>query len=356
MSFFRLIRKKKFADYIQEGLIAMTLLILALLLGIVGFVLIEDYTFIEAFYMSVITFSTVGYTEVRPLSDAGRIFSSVLILINIGIFAYVLSVLTSYVIEGKFQEMWQDYNIEQKINTLSDHIIICGYGKYGAEVADHFIRQKIPFVMIEIDEAVTKDMRLLKDFLFVEGDATNDDLLEEVGIRRARALISTLPDDAENVYVVLSARQLNPNLKIISRANSEKSERKLLKAGADRAITPEKIGGFYMATLVGKPDLVEFFQMVSNEQTSHISFEEIDTSDMEAWKSRKTIRELMIRQKTGASIVGVKKKGGEYIINPSPDTILLPGMHLIVLGSKDQMDSFKGYWSDFTGNDISLEG
>ena len=165
--------------------------------------------------MSVITFSTVGYTEVRPLSDGGRIFSSVLILINIGIFAYVLSVLTSYVIEGKFQEMWQDYNIEQKINVLTDHIIICGYGKYGAEVAEHFIRQKIPFVVIEIDESVTKDMRFLKDFLFVEGDATNDDLLEEVGIQRARALISTLPDDAENVYVVLSARQLNPNLKII---------------------------------------------------------------------------------------------------------------------------------------------
>ncbi|MGB1242311.1 MAG: ion channel, partial [Chitinophagales bacterium] len=161
MSFFSLIRKKKFADYIQEGLIAVTLLILALLLGIIGFVLIEDYTFIEAFYMSVITFSTVGYTEVRPLSNAGRIFSSILILINIGIFAYVLSVITSYVIEGKFQEMWQDYNIEQKINVLTDHIIICGYGKYGAEIAEHFIHQKIPFVVIEIDEVVTKDMRFL---------------------------------------------------------------------------------------------------------------------------------------------------------------------------------------------------
>ncbi|MGB1243594.1 MAG: potassium channel family protein, partial [Chitinophagales bacterium] len=215
MSFFSLIRKKKFADYIREGLIATFLLIVALLLGMLGFMLIEDYTLIEGFYMSVITFSTVGYTEVRPLSDAGRIFSSILILMNIGVFAYVLSVLTAYVIEGNFREMWQDYNIEQKIQMLQDHIVICGYGRYGEEVANHFINQKIPFVVIDIDEAVTKDMRLYKDFLFVEGDATDDTILEEVGIKRARALITTLPDDADNVYVVLSARQLNRKLKII---------------------------------------------------------------------------------------------------------------------------------------------
>ena len=344
MSFFTLIRKKKFADYIREGIIAIALLILALLFGLLGFMWIEGYTFIEAFYMSVITFSTVGYTEVRPLSDTGRIFSSVLILINIVIFAYVLSVLTSYVIEGKFREMWQDYNIEKKVNRLSNHIIICGYGKYGAEVADHFIHQDIPFVVIEVDEKVAKDMRFLKDFLFVEGDATNDDILEEVGIRRAKALISTLPDDAENVYVVLTARQLNPELQIISRANSPKSQRKLLKAGADRAITPEKIGSFYMATLVGKPDLVEFFQMVSNEQASHISFEEIDILNQDKDITSKTIRELKVREKTGASIVGLKQADGEYLINPSPDTVLLPGMHLIILGDKKQMENFRVYW------------
>lgn len=355
MSFFSLIRKKKFADYIREGLIATLLLIAALLLGMVGFMLIEGYTLIEGFYMSVITFSTVGYTEVRPLSDAGRIFSSILILMNIGVFAYVLSVLTAYVIEGNFREMWQDYNIEQKIQMLSDHIIICGYGKYGAEVANHFIHQKIPFVVIEMDEAVTNDLRLYKDFLFVEGDATNDDILEEVGIRKARALITTLPDDAENVYVVLSARQLNRRMKIISRANSPKAEKKLLKAGANRAITPEKIGGFYMATLVGKPDLVEFFQMVSNEQASYISFEEIDISDMDTGQPVQTIKELMIRQRTGANIVAIKKKDGRYLINPSPDTAILPGMHLIVLGSKAQMDSFKNYWEEMTGDNLNAE-
>lgn len=349
MSFFSLLFKKKFADYIREALIAIMLLTIALLCGVVGFMIIEGYTFIEAFYMSVITFSTVGYTEVRPLSDGGRIFSSALILLNIGVFAYVLSILTSYVIEGNFREMWQDYNIEQKIQMLNDHIIICGYGRYGEEVANHFISQKIPFVVIDIDENVTKDMRLLKDFLFIEGDATNDTLLEEVGIKRASALITTLPEDADNVYVVLSARQLNRRLKIISRANSPKAEKKLLKAGANRAITPEKIGGFYMATLVGKPDLVEFFQMVSNEQGNHISFEEIDISDMDKGQPVQTIKELMIRQKTGASIVGIKKKNGEYLINPSPDTAILPGMHLIVLGSKVQMDSFKKYWAEMMG-------
>ncbi len=352
MNFFSLIRKKKFADYIREGLIATFLLIVTLLLGMVGFMLIEGYTLIEGFYMSVITFSTVGYTEVRPLSDAGRIFSSVLILVNIGVFAYVLSVLTSYVIEGNFREMWQDYNIEQKIQLLQDHIIICGYGKYGAEVANHFINQKIPFVVVEMDHEVTNDMRLYKDFLFAEGDATNDDLLEEVGIKRASALITTLPDDADNVYVVLSARQLNPHMKIISRANSPKAERKLLKAGANRAITPEKIGGFYMATLVGKPDLVEFFQMVSNEQASHINFEEINISDMDTGRTMQTIKELKIRQKTGASIVGIKKKDGQYLINPSPDTPIQPGMHLIVLGSKQQMDSFKKYWEKMMQNHL----
>ncbi|MGB1243724.1 MAG: cation:proton antiporter regulatory subunit, partial [Chitinophagales bacterium] len=124
---------------------------------------------------------------------------------------------------------------------------------------------------------------------------------------------------------------------------------------ANRAITPEKIGGFYMATLVGQPDLVEFFQMVSNEQASHISFEEIDISDMDTGKPVQTIKELMIRQKTGANIVGIKKKSGQYIINPSPDTAILPGMHLIVLGSRVQMDNFKSYWREMTGASIDGE-
>lgn len=345
---------KKLAQYLNRIYISLGFVFLTTSLGILGFMFFEGYNTIEAFYMTVITLSTVGYTEVRPLSDAGRIFASILIITNIGVFAYALSVLSSYIVDGNWKYLWQEYKMQRKINKLNNHSILCGYGRYGREVSKHLEARNTPFVIIESDEAVIQELQLETDYLYIDGDATHDEVLMEAGIGRASSLITTLPDDADNVYVVLSARQLHPSLRIISRALDHKSEVKLKLAGADEVITLEYIGGFYMATLIGKPDVVEFFRVLSNESGTNLSIEEIDFTQLPKSYLNKTIKELGIRENTGANVIGIKTEAGEYLVNPSPNEQIQEGMRLIVLGNQQQILQFKHFWSQFRNNGMKI--
>jgi len=318
--------------------VAAFLLLFTLVGGTLGFYFIEGYNLGEAFYMTVITISTVGYTEVRPLSPEGRIFNSFYILLNIGIFAYLLAVFSYYVIQGEIFKQMHTNLIRSQIEKLSGHIIICGYGKYGREIVSHFILHEVPFVIIEQDE---KEVELIREdenkILYIQNDATNDEVLLEAGIKRARALLTTLPDDSENLFTVFTARQLNAELEIISRSLNSKSERKLRLAGADHVIRPEQIGGFYMATLVSKPGAVEFFSYITNEARSDIGFEELHYEDMPLQIRDSPIRELRIRKLTGANIIGYKSPEGKYIVNPDPETVLRPQSSFIVLGDREQL-------------------
>lgn len=328
--------------------VAFMLLIADFILGTSGYVIIEGYSITEAFYMVVITVSTVGYTEVQPLSSAGKVFSSIYILLNIGLFAYFLSVFSYYVIQGQIYKNWHYNMIKKRIDKLHDHVILCGYGKYGKEIASHFEKHQIPFVVIDVDESKIDDIiQSDKKYLYINDDATHDEALQEANIMEARALIAALGDDSDNLFIVLTARQLNPNLRIISRAKDPKSQKKLNLAGADRVVMPEQLGGFYMATLISKPDAVEFFSFITNEHRSDIGFEEITFDDVPEGCKNKSIKELNIRSATGANIIGFKDYDNHYLVNPSPEVVLRPGSSFIVLGSRQQLNELKRYLSGY---------
>lgn len=316
--------------------------IASILLGVFGFMGIENYTLTDAFYMAVITISTVGYTEVEPLSEGGKIFSSIYIILNIGIFAYILSVFSSYVIEGEFFEKLQQSRMEKKINELQKHVILCGYGRYGKEIAENFVQHAIPFLIIE---NAPEEIEIIKKndppLLFLGGDATQDEILEQAGIMRAKTLVCALGDDTDNVFTVLSARQLCSHINIISRAVNPRTSRKLKLAGANHVIMPEQIGGFYMATLVSKPGAVEFFSFITNQYEADIDFEEISYDVLPPEYQKKSILDLHIRKKTGANIIGYKKPNGLYVVNPTPDTIIVPDSSFIILGNKEQMEKVR---------------
>lgn len=322
--------------------VAISLLLGELVFGVTGFMIIEGYSLGEAIYMAVITISTVGYTEVHPLSESGRLFAAVFIIINIGIFSYILAVFSYYVVQGEIFKNMHSNLINRQISELEDHIILCGYGKYGKEISSHFIKHQLPFVVIDIDpEEIEELQKGRQNILYMLDDATHDETLLKAGIKKAKSIISALPDDTENVFTVLTARQLNASIKIISRARDPKSQRKLLLAGANHVVMPEQIGGFYMATLVSQPGAVEFFSFITNEYKSDIGFEEIHYDDLPSACHGKTIRELHIRRETGANIIGYHAADGRYIVNPPPETRLVPNSSFIILGDKQQLNALR---------------
>lgn len=327
--------------------LALLLILGEFLLGTVGYMWLEDYSFRQAFFMTTITIATVGYGSIEPLSPAGEWFSSFLILLNIGIFAYALSVFSYYVINGELFKNLHLRMINNKIESLKDHVIICGFGRYGREVAHHFQLHRMPFVVVESSPTVIEEIQRNEDrLLYIEEDATHDDALHRAGITRAKALITALPDDSENLFIVLTARQLSPRLNIISRATEAKSQRKLQLAGANHVIMPEQIGGFYMATLVSKPGAMEFFQYITSEADSDIEFEEVHYRNLPAVCKGKSIRDLHIRRETGANIIGFKHPDGSYVVNPEPETVLTENSSFILLGTKVQLEALRNYISN----------
>ena len=306
-----------------------------ILSGTVGFMAIEHYTLLEALFMTVITLSTVGYGEVRPLSDAGRVFTIILILANLGTFAYLISLLSSYFMDGEFIRTYKHLKMKNSIKELNGHIIICGFGRNGQEAAQIFSTRNKDFVVVEKANVRFADMPFATRFN-IEADATRDETLIEAGIGKASALITTLPDDAANLYVVLTARELNPGIKIISRASNDSAVKKLKTAGADNVIMPDKIGGAHMAALVLSPDVKELIDLMATQNNESFDLVEIEN------RKALTLEELDCWRKTGATILGVKTGASEYILNPQAKTVLQPGNYLIVMGSKEQLNMLRG--------------
>lgn len=320
---------------------AITLIILSLLLGMLGFRVLEHYPWFDAFYMSVITLSTVGFGEIHPLGQGGRLFAAVLILFNLGLLGYSVSTITGIFSEGGFTKLLKDYRMHRSIQQLKNHIIVCGFGRHALEVTYELSKQGKPFVVIESNHEGIELLKEKYNYLFIEGDATQDLVLEEARIRDANALVITLPSDADNLFITLSARQVNPSLRIISRANSAADETKLRRAGANYTVVPERIGGYYMATLIEKPDVVAFFDLLSNIGTDKVVFEELPVETLALQYRNKTIQESGILQNTRISLIGVRQPNGEYELNPLPSLLLRPGLHIVVLGSQEQMNDFK---------------
>jgi len=328
--------------YFKEAILIFLLILLCFSVGITGYMLIENFTFLEALYMTVTTISTVGFQEVHPLSDSGRIFTIFLIVSNIGLFFYGVTLIAKFIIEGEFRKFFKHYNVNKKMEKLENHVIVCGYGRTGKQICLELTDDKIPFIVIESRENVIEYLKIDEHILFHEGDATEEETLLLAGIKKAKAIITTLPEDPDNVYVVLTARELNPDLTIISRASNESSESKLKRAGANSVIMPEKIGGAHMAALVTKPFITDFIAQLTGQGSDiSITFEELSLNNISDELKNKTIRELDIRNRTGANLIGLKLENGNYIINPSPETVISSNAKLILLGSQAQIQEMR---------------
>ena len=334
--------------YFNYFFITIGLLFFSLTIGVIGFMVIEQYNFIEALYMTVITLSTVGFGEVKALSNGGRIFVTLFIIFNVGIFAYSLGNLANFLIQGDYKRVFKDLMIGRKIDKMKNHIIVCGYGRYGESVIQHLLKQDLPCVLIEANIEKIKEIRKKKLITVLEGDATDEETLLEAGVDHAKALITTLPEDADNVYVILSARQANPNLQIISRANMASSRKNLMKAGANNVLVPENIGGFYMSALITKPDIIQVFTEISSIEGSSFRLAEVILDPLPLRLHGKSLHDLEIEKLTGVKIIGTKYEGGPMNVNPSGEVHLKDKMGIVVLGNKEQISSFHQMSRNFT--------
>ncbi len=317
--------------------LAVRLVLFVLLLGTAGYMVIENYNWVDAIYMSVITVSTVGFGEVQKLSLEGKLFTSCLIIFSIGTYAYAISAFTRYFGDYELLKKLKQKRVQKEITKLKQHVVICGYGRNGKQASKTLRLHDKDFVVIETNADL---IPIIKEDGFphtIEGDATSDIILESANLEHASALITALPSDALNLYVVLSARQINKDLIIISRASSSQSVKKLRIAGADNVIMPDKVGGSHMASLVVTPDVVEFIEHISVGGGNNINLEEITFSEIPENYKYKTLREMNIRYQTGCTVIGFKTEEGDYVINPSADTVLIQDSKFFVLGTPEQI-------------------
>ncbi|MFZ5940027.1 MAG: potassium channel family protein [Bacteroidota bacterium] len=325
---------------LRSAYLALSLLFTVIVIGVIGYYAM-GFTLTEAIYQTIITVATVGFEEVHPLSPAGMWFTSLLVIFSFGIFAYAVSTFTRYLVEGVFRNTLKDNKVKRKIQELSGHVVICGYGRNGKQAAIELMEHSVPIVIIEQDPETVNQLRNQDEILFIDGDASVEEVLRQARLESARALITTLPVDADNLFVVLTAREINPSLRIISRASLDHSDAKLKRAGASNVIMPDKIGGRRMAKLVAQPDVVEFIDYLMIQSADHVLLEEISCEKISASFTGKSIRELDIRNESGANIIGLKLPDNSYLINPLPETLLTASDKIFALGTRKQIDALK---------------
>ena len=306
--------------------------------GTVGYMLIEHWDFLDSLYMTIITLTTVGYGEVHTLSNTGRIFSIVLMLSGVGAMFYALGVGARIVLEGEIREILGRKRLSKKIESLKNHYIICGYGRMGSIICKELKHYRAQFVVIESNPDVVASMD--RDMLCLQGDATHDSVLREAGIERAKGLISVLSSDADNLYVVLSARGLNPNLIIVARASEEGAEQKLLRAGADKVVSPYYIGGLRIAHTVLKPAVVDFIEFATRGRHIELQMEEIEVKSGAKIKDQ-TLHESGIGEKLGIIVVAIKRANGEMVFNPTSRSKIKEGDILIAMGEATQLQELE---------------
>jgi voltage-gated potassium channel len=313
-------------------ILSLALIVFIVSFGTIGYMVVEGWNFQDSLYMTVTTLTTVGYREVRELTSVGRWFTIILIIGGVGTMLYALSTGAKLLLEGEIQEVLGRRRLEKKMKELRDHYIICGYGRMGKIIVKELKSERVKFVVIE-KNAISHEKE--EAFLII-GDATQDELLKEVGIERAKGLITVLPTDAENLYVVLSAKGLNPHLFIVARAGEEGSEQKLLRAGADRVISPYHIGGLRIAHTVLKPAVVDFIELATKSGNIDLQMEEIPIPDVSRF-SGLSLDQCGFGKDLGIIIVGIKKPNGEMRFNPTFRTLIEPGDTLIALGETSKL-------------------
>jgi len=319
-----------------QGPIFSTILLSSIVVGgTIGYVLIEGWTAWDAFYMTVITITTVGYREVHDLSRAGQAFTVVLIVSGVGAALYSFTLLAAVVIEGGLPKRFQRRRAARMLETIKDHFIICGYGRIGSLIATQFRRQNVPYVVVERDSA-RQQLAIDDGGLAVEADASREDVLKRVGIERARGLIAAVSTDAENVYTVLTARVLRPDLFIIGRAENDAATQKLKHAGANRVISPYHIGAVQMAQTALRPAVVDFIALATSSESVELALEEIAVAPASTLADRSLV-EANLRQRFSVIVIGIQRQDGRMEFNPEPETSIRSGDKLVVLGRPDSL-------------------
>lgn len=314
--------------------------VLIVFLGVSGYYYLFGYSFIDALYMTIITITTIGFGEVHPFGEGEKIFTIGLILTSLVVFGYAVSSLSEYLISGQFLKVLKLKKVKKQIEQIKDHTIVCGYGRNGEQAVAKLKSYDEDFVVIEQDKELVDKMEI-DAVLCIEGDATVDETLINAGILKAKNLITALPSDADNLFVVLTARQLNAECVIISRASEQSSYKKLKLAGADNVIMPDKLGGNHMASLVATPDIIEFVDRLTVTDECTTNLKEISVNDLPEEYLNKTILDLDLRKKTGCSVIGFKSPNNQYLINPDVNVRLIKDSHLIVLGRPEQIQKLE---------------
>ena len=305
-----------------------------LLIGTAGYVAIEDWSVLDAVYMTVISLTTVGFQEVQPLSEKGKIFTLAIILGGVATATATVTIGTQILLAGQLQKVMGRRKLEKEIKKIEGHYIIAGYGRMGRIICTEFQRKPVPFVVIEENPDVFN--RLPRDILAIQGNASEEDVLLEAGIKRARGLVSVASSDADNVYITLTATGLRPDLYIVARAGESGSEQKLLRAGASKVVSPYTIGGTGIANAILRPAVVDFIELVTKREHLELQMEEVLVG-VRSSLGEKTILEAGIRQNLGIIVVAVKKKNGYMEFNPASDTMISEGDRLIVLGGGESL-------------------
>lgn len=330
-------RLSRYTARYQHRLARALLLIVAVACGgTLGYSLLEGWGVLDALYMTIITMTTVGYGETRPLSDAGRWFTISLIITSIGLAGYSVSTLAAFIVEGEFYRIIRERRMDQRIANLSDHLILCGAGRTGHYIAEEFYRTHTPFVVIEYDDDVLEAARQIGDFPYLKADATQDETLRLAGIERARGLVAALGEDKDNVFIVLSARALNPRLRVIARVSDEANASKLIKAGADEVVSPNMIGGLRMASVMLRPAVVSFLDEMLRVPDQTLRVEEVHVERIPRVIG-KTLGEADIAKRTGMLVMAIKSVDSGYRFNPGASTVLRASDVLIVVATPEQI-------------------
>lgn len=318
----------------------LVLILIIILIGITGFHIIEGWPFLDCLYMTVITIFTVGFREVHQLSPLGQIFTIFIILGGVGTAIYAFTKLAEIALEGGLRKFIRRRMMEKKLHNLKDHYIICGFGRMGKIVKERLEEEKLPFVVVENDEEKIEEFKQTSDSLFIEGDATYEEILVKAGVKKAKGLAALLPKDADNLYLVLTAKQINPSVFVLSKAMDEEGEKKILQIGANRVVNPYKCSGLRIAQGLIRPTLVEFMDLIIRRKELSLYIEEFIVKKDTLINNRSLI-ESDIRKTSNVIVVAVKKPDEDIVFNPSPDTKIETGDILLVLGDKEAIDKFE---------------
>jgi len=332
------IRETATADRLKYVVVALTFVFLA---GTLGFHLIEGWGILDSLFMTLITITTIGYREIYPLSDAGKIFDIMLIFMGVGTAAYGFATVAQFIVEGEIQRVLGRRRLDKQITRMNGHYIICGNGRIGSLICQELQNSNKTFVVIDKDPVTISELRN-RNIPHITGDATNEEVLEKAGISRAKGLIATASSDVTNVYISLIAREMNPRIFILARAETEDSVKNLERAGANKVISPYLIGGRHMANIILKPTVVDFVELATGETSQEFNIQ------MEGFLIRsesslvgKTLKDSSIRKDLGLIVVGIKDHNGKMIFNPPADFILDTNIVLVCIGGPDALKSMK---------------